>query len=103
MMEIITFFVVYYHVFFIISAVVIGIDYLIGSEIFSELREEMDKPLYSFLIFAEFCIAISSAIGYVMNSVLILSTIWVVTVILILTVLFSIIVYAVHKFLDMEW
>lgn len=102
-MEIITFFVVYYHVFFISSAVVIGIDYILETEVFADVREAMDKPFCSFLIFTECCIAIAALVGYLTHSVAIMSTLWVISLILVITVLFTIIVYAVHKLLDMEW
>lgn len=103
MMEIITFFVVYYHVFFISSAVVIGIDYIMDTEIFSALRDEMDKPFCSFLIFTEFAMAITALYGYLTSSVLLMSALWVISIILVCTVLFTIVVYAVHKLLDMQW
>lgn len=103
MMEIITFFVVYYHVFFLCGAVVIGIDYILETEVFAELRKALDKPYFSFLIFVEVCMAIAAAYGYMTNSLLIVSTLWVISVILVFTVLFGIVVYALHKLLDLEW
>lgn len=102
-MEILTFFVVYYHVFFISSAVVIGLDYVFETDIFSGVREAMDTPYCSFLIFVEICMAIAGSVGYFMNSVPIMSTLWMITLVLIGTVIFSIVVYAIHKLLDMEW
>lgn len=102
-MEILTFFVVYYHVFFISSAVVIGLDYILETDVFASVREAMDTPYCSFLIFVECCMAVTGVVGYFMNSVPIMSTLWTITLVLIGTVLFSIIVYAVHKLLDMEW
>lgn len=102
-MEILTFFVVYYHVFFISSAVVIGLDYIFETDVFAGVREAMDAPYCSFLIFVECCMAIMATVGYFMNSVPIMSTLWMITIILICTVLFSIIVYVIHRLLDMEW
>lgn len=102
-MEIITFFVVYYHVFFISSAVVIGLDYILETDVFAGVREAMDTPYCSFLIFVECCMAVMAVFGYFTNSVPIMSTLWIMSIVLIGTVLFSIVVYVIHKLLDMEW
>lgn len=102
-MEVLTFFVVYYHVFFICSAVVIGLDYILETDVFNDLRALLDKPVCSLFIFIEICIGAAFVAGYVMNSTLIMSTLWVMSVILAVSVLFSIVVFALHKLLGLEW
>lgn len=103
MMEIITFFIVYYHVFFIGSTVVICIDYLFDLGIFTSLHEVLDKPVVTIFVLIEVCMVFAFFIATMSNSTLIMSALWIISVILLIAVLLTVIMFILHKLFDLEW
>lgn len=103
MMELLTFFVLYYHAFFICAAIVMGIDYVLEIDIFKDMREFLDKPSSTVYIVLECLMGIAFMIGFALNSTVIFSALWIVTLILFASVILSLVLYGLHKLLDMEW
>lgn len=102
MLELITFFVAYYHVFFICSAVVIFLDYVLEIDIFKDLRELMDSTVCFLYIGIELCIGFAFGAAYITGSTAVMSALWIITVVLILSVLFFGIVHLLHVLFDID-
>lgn len=102
-MDIITFFVIYYHVFFVCSSVIISIDYIIGSNLFRDIRNFLDAPVTMVYIFIEFMMILAAGIAYSIGSTAIFSALWIITVLMIVSVIISVLMFIAHRILDIEW
>lgn len=102
MMEILTFCVLYYHIFIFLVLVVVGIDYIFGINLFEDVRLAIDKPVGTVYICIEFFMAIAAVFGYMHGSIAIFSALWAVTIVLIVSLLLALCLYTLQKFLKLE-
>ena len=102
-MTVLSFLVVYYHIFFLCAVVAMSIDYMFEFEVFDDIREVMDKPIGSFYIFVEICIIAAFIFAYVTNSTAIMTTLFAITLLLIACVVLFLVIYMAHRLLNEPW
>lgn len=94
---ILTSIVVYYHVCILLGTSLLLLDYALDVNYLEGYRWIADEPLFIMLWFVEIPMIIGYALSFYMNSTLILSILWVSTFIVLITILFTLIGYYIHK------
>lgn len=101
-MAVLTFFVLYYHVFFVSTMFVLGMDYVFEVNLFEDVRKLLGSDLCISFIVIELLMAIAASVGLYIGSTIIMSILWVCTVCLICAIMLLALIHILMEAFEMN-